>query len=80
MCKYSACKGAPAATVMCKHLASNGAFNSNYNVKFHGFKEATTAIVICMYLTFKRPPTTIVMFKYLAFKGATNSNCNVQLP
>ena len=49
-------------TVMCKHLAFTGAPNSNYNVKFHAFKEAPTAFVMCKYLTFKRAP---------------NSNCNV---
>jgi len=50
------------ATVMCKHLTSKGAPNSNYNAKFHGFKEAPTAVVMC---------------KYLTFKGAPNNNCNV---
>jgi len=46
---------------MCKHLALKAAPNSNYNVKFHAFKGA---------------PTAILMFKYLAFKGAPNSNFN----
>jgi len=68
MCKYSTFKihlGGLKEAVMCKHLASKGAPNSNYNVKFHAFKEA---------------PRAIVMFKYLASRGAPNSNCNVQLP
>jgi len=50
---------------MCKHLASKGDPNSNYNVKFHAFKEAATAIAMC---------------KYLTFKGAPNNNCNVKAP
>jgi len=49
---------------MCEHLAFKGAPNSNYNVKFHAFKEA---------------PTAIVMFKYLSFIGAPSSNFNVQV-
>jgi len=55
-------KGPPTATVMYEHLAFKGAPNSNYNVKFHAFKEAPTAVVMC---------------KYLTFIGTTNSNCNV---
>jgi len=55
-------KGPPTATGMCNQLASKGAPNSNYNVKFHAFKEAPTATEMC---------------KYLAFRVATNSNCNV---
>jgi len=47
---------------MCKHLTFKGVPNSKYNVKFHAFKEA---------------PTAIVMFEYLAFKGAPNGNLNV---
>ena len=57
-------RGPPTATVMCNQLASKGAPNSNYNVKFHAFKEAPTATEMC---------------KYLAFRVATNSNCNVQV-
>jgi len=55
-------KRPPTATVMCEHLALKGAPNSNYNVKFHAFKEAPTAIVMC---------------KYLTVKGTPKSNCNV---
>ena len=49
---------------MCAHLAFKGPPNNNYNVKFHAFKEA---------------PTAIVIFKYLVFKGISNNNFNVQV-
>jgi len=64
---------------MCKHLSSEGAPNSNYYVKFHAFKEAPTAFVMCKYLFkfSKETPTTIVMLQYLAFKWAPNRNGNV---
>jgi len=68
MCKYSAFKlhwKGLEETVMCKHSTCKGSPNSNYNVKFHAFKEAPTAVVMC---------------KYLTFKGAPNNNCNVSVP
>jgi len=48
-------KGPPTATVMCKYLAFKVAPNSNYNVKFHAFKEAPIAIVMGEYLVSKGP-------------------------
>ena len=63
MCKYLAFKGPPTATVVFEHLAFKGAFNSNYNVKFHAFKEVPRAIVMRKYLTFKGAPAATLMCK-----------------
>jgi len=69
MCKHSAFKGTPTATVIYKLLAITRDSNSNYNVKFHASKKAPTAIAMRKCLIFKGAPTAIVIFKYLAFKG-----------